>query len=214
MFLRHLGKLLQLLLILVRAFPCAEGGIGCWKEGKQMFWTFGFTAADLNKQGKRKKELSGDIWVNLKCVTNQKELLCSFYSPVTSQVWGTFVFLQLLCILPPLFPSCSCVPQLPLLLSCSWPGKDYCESSCLNPWNTTLPAHQHCPYMAEICSSPVSDLLLASLWWVWQRGLHLCSTQRDQKLFWPLAGLWRSYTPCISRTFPAHLTQLISFCCF
>lgn len=138
-FPRCLGKPLQLLLILVRPFPCAEGGAGCWERGKQMFWSFEFKAADLNKEGKgkRKKGLNGDIWANLKYAANQKvsHFIPSAGRPVTSQAWGPVVFLQSLCSPLPLSPSCSSVPGLPRLHPCFWPAKDFRKPSSLTSSN-------------------------------------------------------------------------------
>lgn len=178
-----------------KAFPLCRGSGRMLEGGEADVLDLWIYSCRFEQAGEE-EELNGDIWVNLKCVTNQKELLCSFYSPVTSQVWGTFVFLQLLCSLPPLFSSCSCVPQLPFSLYCSWPGKDFCESSFLTSWNTkhssscilALSIHGRALLLSCCWSAPIADLLLASLWWVWQRGLHLCSTQKEQKLFWALAG--------------------------
>lgn len=109
-FLWCLGKPLQLLLILVRPFPCAEGGAGCWERGKQMFWSFEFKAADLSKQGKgkRKTGLADDIWAKPEvCDKPESVSLHSFYRQASH-----FLSMRNCCIPPVTLQSPSFVPFL------------------------------------------------------------------------------------------------------
>lgn len=109
-FLWCLGKPLQLLLILVRPFPCAEGGAGCWERGKQMFWSFEFKAADLSKQGKgkRKTGLTDDIWAKPEvCDKPESVSLHSFYRQASH-----FLSMRNCCMPPVTLQSPSFVPFL------------------------------------------------------------------------------------------------------
>lgn len=60
-FLWHLWQGATALIYLSEAFPLVEGGVEHQRRGKQMLWNYEFKAADVNKQGKRKKWVGGNL---------------------------------------------------------------------------------------------------------------------------------------------------------
>lgn len=62
LFLWHLWQGAKALIYLSEAFPLVEGGTEHQGTGKQMLWNYKFRAADVNKQGKRKKWVGANLW--------------------------------------------------------------------------------------------------------------------------------------------------------